>query len=60
MEIHESDLLKIRDAIAAACEFHMHRDEMNAQLHLAHTVRMSPLTSELANALDRLESLLQS
>lgn len=52
--IHSSDIDKILDAVAQACQFHTYRDEMNAALHLASSTRYSPLTSELENARLRL------
>ncbi len=57
--IHESDLLKLYDALNRNTQFHRHRDEMNAQLHLAEQTRYSPLTSETEAARDRALQLLQ-
>lgn len=59
-EIHVSDLEKIRDVVETAYQHHLFRDEMNAKLHLAAQARLSPLTSELAAAVDRLTNLIHS
>jgi septation ring formation regulator EzrA len=58
-EVQESDLLKLRDAITNAEEFHQLRDRMNAQLHLARETRYSPLTSELSAAHDRITAIIE-
>ena len=58
MEVHESDLQKVRDVVQAACEYHANRDRMNAAVHMAATPRYSPLTTELASARDRLGDLI--
>ena len=58
MEVHRSDLEKIRDVLAAATRHHVSRDESNAALHLAAQARYSPLTSELEAAYERVEALL--
>lgn len=60
MEVHRSDLEKIHDTLVIAAEHHVHRDEMNGCLHLAKQVRLSPLTSELCAARDRVEALLST
>jgi hypothetical protein len=56
---HRSDIEKIRDTVKTAYDHHMARDQMNAYLHLAPVVRLSPLTSELGATLDRLEGFLE-
>jgi hypothetical protein len=58
VNIHESDLLKILDALKNNEEFHRHRDLMNGAIHLAREVRFSPLTSETIAARERLELLM--
>lgn len=58
MEIHESDVLKILDALKGNEEFHRHRDMMNSALHLARETRFSPLTSETIAARERLEAII--
>lgn len=60
MEIHKSDLEKIFDVVEAAYRFHSYRDSMNGVLHLAQQTRLSPLTSELSSALDRLKAMIES
>ncbi|KKN32590.1 hypothetical protein LCGC14_0812130 [marine sediment metagenome] len=57
--LHYSDIEKVRDTLAAALAFHAHRDEMNAQVHLAAKCRFSPLTSELTAALERMNKWLK-
>lgn len=58
MEVHRSDMQKIGDALTSAYQ-HLHlRDASNANLHLAPTVRPSPLTSTVAAALERVQQLL--
>jgi hypothetical protein len=57
ISVHRSDLEKVLDAIDAAVRHHAMRDESNAALHLSG-VRLSPLTSALAGARDRLRGLL--
>jgi hypothetical protein len=59
IEVHRSDLEKLRDILAVAVDHHQARDLMNAKLHLASTVRLSPLTSELIAELDRVNELLR-
>lgn len=56
--VDSSDLLKLRDAIESAEEFHRLRDRMNAQLHLAREARYSPLTNELTAAKERISAIL--
>ena len=60
MNVHDSDLLKIRDALAAAEKFLVLRDEMNGSVHLAGQVRFSPLTSEVIAARERVDELVLS
>lgn len=55
-----SDLEKINDALKAARRHHEARDESNAALHLAPQTRFSPLTSEIAAAQDRCETLIDT
>lgn len=55
-----SDLQKIFDVVEVAYRHHAQRDASNAALHLAKETRLSPLTSELSAALDRLKSLIES
>jgi hypothetical protein len=57
ISVHRSDLEKVLDAVDAAVRHHAMRDESNAALHLSG-VRLSPLTSALAGARDRLRGLL--
>lgn len=59
IEVHRSDLEKIHDVLVAAARHHEARDESNAALHLAPSARLSPLTSELVAARDRVEALLK-
>lgn len=56
--VSRSDLEKIRDGLAAAEMFHKRRDEMNGAVHLAPTVRYSPLTSTLEAERERADRLL--
>lgn len=58
--VDESELLKIHDALYAATKHHIARDESNGYLHLASQTRLSPLTSELSAALDRVKALLEA
>jgi hypothetical protein len=50
---------KVFDTLKRAADFHARRDEMNAQTHLAETVRYAPLTSSLQASLDTLKRLLE-
>lgn len=59
MNVDKSDLEKVLDTLTIAAEHHVHRDEMNGKLHLAKQVRLSPLTSELCAARDRIEYILK-
>jgi len=59
IKIDESDLLKILDCLKANEAFHVNRDNMNSALHLASTIRYSPLTSETIAARERIELLLK-
>lgn len=56
--VDPSDLQKVLDVVERALQHHALRDESNAALHLAAQVRLSPLTSELGAASDRLRALL--
>lgn len=56
--VHISDLQKIQDVLEYAHDHHLSRDRSNAALHLAGTVRLSPLTSELESAVDRVTMLI--
>lgn len=58
IEVHRSDLEKIRDTVVMASNHHMTRDASNAHLHMAEAVRYSPLTSELMAQVDRLNRIL--
>lgn len=58
--VHRSDLGKIFDVLEAAYRHHSARDASNAALHLARETRLSPLTSEMASALDRLKAILET
>lgn len=58
MNIERSDLEKISDVLHATTSFHKSRDEMNAVLHLAETVRYSPLTTRLDAECDRIDTIL--
>lgn len=58
MDVQRSDLEKVLDVVAKARLHHALRDRSNAALHLAETVRYSPLTSELSAAEDRLRGIL--
>lgn len=58
IDVHRSDLEKLHDVLAVAVRHHLARDQMNAALHLAPQTRLSPLTSELQAALERVEALL--
>jgi hypothetical protein len=55
--VHRSDILKVLDTVKRAVEFHQCRDQMNAALHLAQETRLSPLTSELLAAEERLATM---
>lgn len=52
--LEQSDFHKILDALVVARRHHRLRDRANAQLHLAETVRFSPLTTVLDVAIERL------
>lgn len=56
---NKSDLNKVFDVVEAAYRFHISRDAMNAASHLAPLTRLSPLTSELSAALDRLKRMIE-
>ena len=51
------ELEKVADALAAAHRFFLNRDTMNAAVHLAGSVRYSPLTSEVEAALEAVTRL---
>jgi len=59
MDVNRSDLEKIWDVLKRNADFHIYRDKMNAELHLAGQARFSPLTSETINAKERIENLLK-
>jgi hypothetical protein len=52
-------LMKIRDVLREAREFHELRDQMNARLHCARETRYSPLTVRLQTANDELDLLIK-
>lgn len=52
------EMEKIRDALIQASAFFQHRDDMNAVVHLAKQTRMSPLTSIVEAARERIESII--
>ena len=57
LQVEEDDLLRINLALGVATRFHIFRDQMNAELHLAE-VRWSPLTALLIAEEKRLAKLL--
>lgn len=57
LRIWDSEWHKIIDATRAAMRYHERRDEMNSEVHLARTVRYSPLTVELQAAIERADAL---
>jgi len=57
--IETSDLLKILDCIKSNENFHVHRDSMNAILHLAQQPRYSPLTTETISTRERIEKIIK-
>lgn len=59
IEVSKSDLQKIYDALKASEEHLLLRDKMNAKLHLASEVRLSPLTSSVISERERLEIILK-
>lgn len=56
--VARSDLEKIYDALSQATDFFKSRDAMNASVHMAPTVRYSPLTSSCEAEKERLQQLL--
>ena len=58
VSVERNDLEKVLDVMRRVVEHHKARDESNAALHLASTVRYSPLTTELEAQTERLDSLL--
>jgi len=54
------ELEKVKDAVDCAVRFCQKRDEMNAETHLASTVRYSPLTVRLEVAQMTLEAIIES
>jgi hypothetical protein len=56
--VDTSDLEKVQDALIAAANFFVKRDEMNGSVHLAAQVRYSPLTSTVLAERDRVIALL--
>lgn len=59
IEVETSDLEKIADALGAAHRFFLNRDTMNAAVHLAESVRYSPLTSTVEAEVERVAALLR-
>ncbi len=59
MQVAVSDLEKIWDALDAAHTFLARRDEMNASVHMAKTVRYSPLTTTVESTKERVDQLLE-
>jgi hypothetical protein len=59
MEIDQSDLEKIRDALASAEKFLVSRDTANAAVHLAAEVRHSPITRVVQAERERADRLLE-
>ena len=57
VRVSRRELMKIGDALQRATRFHLFRDQMNAESHLAPSVRYSPLTSALEIALDSMTRL---
>lgn len=60
IEVEESDLLKVRDALDGAGRFLVSRDEMNAAVHNSTNVRYSPLTSTVVAERERLDAMLEA
>ena len=58
MQIDKSDALKILDVLTVNETFHIHRDRMNSEIHLAKEVRYSPITNETIAAKERLLKLI--
>lgn len=58
-KVQVSDLEKVWDVLKRNADFHIYRDKMNGELHLAGQVRLSPLTSETISAKERIENLLK-
>lgn len=58
IEVDVSDVQKAYDVLERAAQHHEARDDSNAALHLASQTRLSPLTSELMAARDRLSAVL--
>ena len=54
------EVIKITDALVKAHRFFVNRDTMNAAVHLAETVRYSPLTSEVETAVEAAHRLLET
>jgi hypothetical protein len=59
MNVERSDMEKICDALGAAEQFFTLRDRSNASIHLAKSVRFSPITTTVQAARERLEDILQ-
>ncbi len=59
LTVKVADLQKVLDVLVAAQRFFKHRDEMNAEVHLAREVRYSPLTTTVAAQCDRVRTVLQ-
>ena len=60
VEVQESDLNKVYDALHLTGEFFKHRDVMNAQVHKAAETRYSPITSTVLAELDRVKALIEA
>lgn len=58
IQIDPTDFLKIHDALGQAGIFFRRRDEMNAQIHMAKSIRYSPITSTVEAAYDRCVQIL--
>lgn len=58
LDVNRSDLDKIHDAMIDAEAFFVHRDSMNAAVHLAGDVRYSPITSRIQAERERLSRIL--
>jgi hypothetical protein len=56
--VRRGDLEKLRDALTAAHNFLLLRDQMNAAVH-CDSPRYSPLTTVVGTAVDKVEGLLK-
>jgi hypothetical protein len=52
-------MAKIRDALAAAERFFLSRDRSNAAVHLASSVRFSPLTTTVQAERERADRIME-